>query len=648
VTPIALGGSLAVPSSDSSVVRFGTYELNLASGELRKGGILVKLQPQPFKVLALLVERPGQVVAREELRQKVWGDDTFVDFEQGLNYCIKQIRLALNDDADTPRYVETLPRRGYRFIAPVERLEPEGVAPSTAPPEDLVAKRAPPMPHPRPMGGTVAIAFLLVVALLVLIGWQRGWFGKPTPEQKLILIVLPFQSLSGNPEDEHLRLGLTEAMISELGRLKPDRLGVIARSTAMTFDRKGVSAEDVLRALPDVDYVLEGSVQHAGDRVVISASLIQAREQTVLWSEPFERPAADVIALQSDVARRVADGLALTLLPEEKTALARTKTVNPEAQDLYFRGRYYWRRRVPEALLKSIEFYERAIALDSTFALPYTGLADSYTILGSTPHDARPPREVMPKAKQAAQKAIALDDRLSEAHAALGLVLMEYDWDWAGADREFRRAIELAPSNSSARQWYAIYFWHVGRFDAAHEQLEQAQKLDPLSIPIRLTVGVHFYYLRQYDRAIAEVNRAVEMEPNYFANYFHLGLALLHSGRHAEALTALERSVKLSEGTPAPQAALGYAYAVTGKPQEARKILEDLKKLSRKRHVPAMYIAAIYTGLGEKQQALEWLERGYEERSQPFVHVHLEPSFDPLRAEPRFQELVRRIGLRPR
>jgi len=625
---------LNTPSPDAGHLRFGVFELDLKTGELRRAGVRVKLQPQPFKALALLASRAQEMVSREELYAHIWGD-TIVE-EQNLNFCIKQIRDALGDDADSPRYIETLPKRGYRFLVAVEGLPKPG---EPGP--------VPPAPDPRPRPWRAALLWIAVLAgagLVLFLVRDRlpFWPGRPHPSERMMLLVLPFDNMSGDASQEYFSDGLTEEMITQLGRLNPDRLGVLARNTAMTYKDTKKSVTEIGKEVK-VNYILEGSVRRAGNHVRISAQLIQVSDQNHLWAENYERGVEDVLAIQSEVARRIADSLAFELLPAGQAALERP-AVNPDAYDAYFRGRYQWNKRTPEALRRSIEFYQEAVAADPNYALAYAGLADSYMLLASIPYDELPPHDAMPKAKAAAVRALALDDSLGQAHAALAYAKLVYDRDWHAADREFRRAIELNPGYATAHQWYAIYFWVTGQPDRALEEIQTAQALDPYSLVISLTRGWHYYYQRQYDLAIDDLSDTVRMEPAFFAGHFHLGMAYLQAGKPAEAVAELEQAVTLSGGSPLCRASLAYAYAVTGKKAEARRILDELAQLSKRRYVPALYPAAIYAGLGETDRALDWLEKASEERSDHFIFIGLEPTFDSLRAQPRFQALLRRVG----
>jgi TolB-like protein/DNA-binding winged helix-turn-helix (wHTH) protein/Tfp pilus assembly protein PilF len=621
--------------SQSAHLRFGVFELDLKTGELRRAGVRIKLQPQPFKALALLASRPQEMVSREELYQHIWGD-TIVE-EQNLNFCIKQIRDALGDDADSPRFIETLPKRGYRFLVPVEGL-PKSV--EAAPPEPAPAHTGPRISRAAWLAGLVV---LLAAGLYVVRDRIPGWRGRPA-EGKVMLLVLPFDNLSGDPAQEYFSDGLTEEMITQLGRLNPDRLGVIARNTAMIYKGTKKSVAEIGRE-QEVEYILEGSVRRAGGRVRISAQLIEVRDQTHLWAENYDRAVEDVLAIQSDVARHIAGALTLELLPGGDSGLTRPAPLNPAAYDAYLRGRYQWNRRSPEGLQKSIEFYREAIAADPNYPLAYAGLADTFGLLGTMPYDALPPRDAIPKAEAAARQALALDDSLAEAHVALAHALLYYQWDWPAAEREFQRAFELNAGYATAHQWYSDYLLARGRPDEALAQIQQALKLDPYSLVVHLALGRYYYLQRDYDQAIARFQQSIQMDPDFFLGHFDLGVALVQAGRTDEAIAEFEQAVRLSGQSPVSLAGLGYAYARAGRAADARKALAQLEVLSRRRHVPPLYFAGIYAGLGENDPAFAWLDKAYEARSTYLIHIHLEPIFAPLHSDPRFAALLRRLNL---
>ena len=515
----------------SGVVRFGVFEVDVRAGELRKHGMKIKLQEKPFQILTLLLEHPGEVVTREQLRQKLWPADTFVDFDRSLNTGVRKLREALSDSAENPRFVETLPRRGYRFLAPIEGL---------------------------------------------------GRLSPPTG--KITLVVLPFENMSADPEQEYFSDGLTEEMITELARLYPQRLGVIARTSAMHYKGRDTTIDQVSREL-GVDYVLEGSVRRAGDRVRISAQLIQVGDQTHLWAESYERTLADVFAIQSEVAGRVAHSLEVELLPTQQGAPARAPTTIPAAHEAYLKGRYFWNKFVGEGFRKSCEYFEQAIEKDPDYGLAYAGLAEAHTTLGF--FSVLPPKEAFPRAKEAARKALEIDDTIVEAHGSLGISSLFFDWDWSASERHFKRAIELAADYGLARLRYGLLLMALERLEEALTQEKRALELDPLSLLTNWVVGWVFHCQRQYDQAAEQCCKTLELDPNFIMAHWQLGRTYLQETMYEEAIKEFQKAVALSGRNPAHIAALGHAYAVAGKKVEARKILEELKRQSKRRYVPS-------------------------------------------------------------
>jgi TolB-like protein/DNA-binding winged helix-turn-helix (wHTH) protein/Tfp pilus assembly protein PilF len=656
--------------SEAPQLRFGVFELDAKNGELRRAGLHVRLQPQPFKVLALLASRAGEVVTREEIQEKVWGNETFVDFEHGLNFCIKQIRATLGDNAEVPRFIETLPKRGYRFIAPVDpiaaaALRAEHVLAPAPAAQAVAATAAAPAAsaqRPRPvqkaiqpvrraLAARISAGAALLVALLALLvganvrGWRnslRNWLlGRPSP-QISSLAVLPLRNLSGDPEQKYFADGMTDTLIGELGKIR--RVRVPSFTSVKGYENTTKSLPQIAREL-GVDGIVEGSVQRWGDRVRVTVQLLDGRKDQHIWGDSYEGDLRDVLGLQHQVAREIASQIKVTLTPQETAHLTAPHLVNEEAVDAYMHGRFYWYKRTPEGFAKSVQYYERAIQLDPNYALAYAGLADSYVLLGSVPNDALRPREAMPRAKEAAKKALELDDTLAQAHATLAYVSTFYEWDWPAAEREFRRALELKPDYATARQWYAEYLAARGQMDEALTEVQRARDADPLELITHTAVAEVFYLSRQYDKVIEQCRKTLEFEPSFFLAHFHLGRAYLEKGMYKEAIAEFERAKTLSGDSAAMVMALGYAHARAGNVPEARRALVELQQLARSRYVPALYFAAVHTGLGDTAQALTWLNRAYQEHTDYLVYLKVEPMADPLRADPQFQRLLRRVGL---
>jgi len=580
-----------LPMSESSpaveTVTFGVFELDLRAGELRKRGMRVRLQEKPFQILAALLRRPGEVVTREELRHRLWPSDTFVEFDRSLNTGLSKLREALGDSAENPRFIETLPRRGYRFIAPVGQ-------PKTALQQDA----------------------------------------------RKMLAVLPFENLSGDSDQEYFADGLTEELISQLGQINPRRLGVIARTSASHLKGTKKSIKEIAGDL-NVGYVLEGSVRREGSRVRIAAQLITAQDQTHLWSSTYDRELGDILSVQQDVASRVGAALALELLPGHS---ARAVAADPAAHEAYLRGRFFWGQRREEALTKAISYFEQAVAIDPQCALAYSGLSDCYCLLCW--FGALAPGEAGPRAAAAAARALELENSRCEAHASLALVRFWYEWDWKGAEEEFLRAIELNPSYATAHQWYASFLNSMGRGEEAQAELSLARQSDPLSLIISMTAADPLYYGRQFDGAIEHLRAILDLEPRFSPAWFNLGRALTQHGKHHEAIAAFQKAVEYSgnrEGYPA----LAHAHARAGNTAEARIILNEMTKNTETRALAAPLIAQIYLGLGERDQAMEWLMRGVEERSFWITMLKVDPIYDDLRKDQRFRDLLKRIALEP-
>jgi TolB-like protein/DNA-binding winged helix-turn-helix (wHTH) protein/Tfp pilus assembly protein PilF len=631
-------------------LRFGVFLADLRAGELYKRGARLRLPGQPFQVLALLLERQGDVVTREELRQRLWPKDVFVDFDQSLNKAVNRIREALGDSADSPRFVETLPRRGYRFLAPVERVEPGSEpahpdAPAPLPDQEVVATTpAPPRVEAR-RARTAALALLAAAAALTGALYLAARAGRepvaPAPGGKLMLAVLPFDNLSGDPEHEYFADGMTEEMIAQLGRLRPERLGVIARTSAMQYKHTHKAVDQIARELA-VGYLVEGSVRRDAGRVRITVQLIQAADQTHLWADSYERDVADVLAIQTDVARRVASSLALELLPDRREALARLESQSSAAHDACLQGRYHWNKRTEAGLRKSLESFQQAIAIDPFYAPGYAGLADAYNVLADYALIA--PKEAGPRAQAAASKALALDPTLAEAHAALAYSRWNFEWDWTGAEREFQRALALDPGYAVAHQWYGTYLGQLGRFDEALDQMRLARQLDPVSRIIGTNLGALHYFARRYDEAIRICRQTLELDAEFPVALWLLGRAHEARGELPQALSAFERAIAASD-SPTYVAARARVLALSGDAAQARSLLETLHRLSERRYVSAFDLALVHGALGETQASLDWLERAYASRSNALADLKVDPRLDPLRSEPRFQALVRRVGI---
>ena len=630
-------------------VRFGIFEVDFAAGELRKHGIRIKLRgEQPFQVLSILLEHAGEVVTREELRGQLWAADTFVDFEHSLATAISKIRDALGDSADSPRYVETLPRRGYRFIADVAVVDQAaldtretvvGGVPGTKGHNraDLVREPAASKRWAWSLARTIS-GFAVALVLLILAA-QIFRLSSRRPANIRSLAVLPLESLSGDASQDYFADGMTDELITDLGQISV--LRVISRTSVMSYKRTRKPLPQIAREL-NVDAVVEGTVLRSGEQVRITAQLIQASADKHLWADSYEGDVRDTLALQKKVARDIAEQIRINLTSQEQAALTSVKVVNPEAYEDYLKGRYFWNKRTADGLKKAIDYFDQAIEKDPNYAQAYSGLADSYALLGDWQYGVLAPKEAFPRAKAAATKALELDNTLGEAHTSLAFSLDLFDWDWHSADREFRRAIELNPGYATAHHWYAWHLSEMGRNSDAIAEMRKAENLDPLSLIISADVAEILLVAHSYDEAIQQSRKTTDMDPNFAVAHYELGQAFVQKHMYNEAITELRKAIELSGGSTTCTSNLAYAYAVAGRRNEALKIMKDLTNRSNHVFSNAPEIALIYVGLDEKDQAMTWLEKAYAEHFNP--SVLLRPAFDPLRSDPRFQNLVRRIG----
>jgi serine/threonine protein kinase/tetratricopeptide (TPR) repeat protein len=482
---------------------------------------------------------------------------------------------------------------------------------------------------------TAALALLFTAAIAGII-----YFSRKKPRRISSVAVLPFVNVGGDPETEYLTDGITESLINSLSQLP--ELRVMSRSSAFRYKGMNVNPREVGREL-GVEAVLEGRISQRGDNLSISVELVDARDDTHLWGKQYNRRLSDILSLQDEMARDFSQSMRLRLSGEEERRLVKRYTDNVEAYQLYLKGRYYWNRRTPDGFKKGLELFQQAIDTDPDYALAYAGLADSYAMLGD--YSVLAPRDTFPRAEAAATTALRLDDNLAEGHTSLAFVKMAYQWDWAAADREFRRAIELNPNYATAHQWYASYLVMMGRFDESIREIKRAQELDPLSRIINANLGLHYYYARKFDESVEQLKKTISLEETFFVPHQYLGRTYIQKGMYREALAELERARQLSNNAPEVVASLGHAYAVAGRPADAQKALADLDEIAKERYVLPYFRAAVYTGLGDKDQAFAWLERAFEERHPGLVLVNIDPRFDTLRSDPRFVALLRRLGL---
>ena len=640
------------PLQPNSVVRFGTYEVSLQSGEVRKAGLRIRVQQQPMKLLEILLEHPGEVVTREELRSRVWPGESFGDFDQALNIAIGKLRSALGDSAESPRFIETLPKRGYRFIADVsvvdtdgrpKRQEPvAGDPPATDPGPKIqgIGLAVAPQRRLLPTRWIIAaLALVIIVSLAILSVWVFR-SRAPAPTGIRSIAVLPLENLSGDASQNYFADGMTDELITDLAQISA--LRVISRTSVMVYKGARKPLPQIAREL-NVDAVVEGTVLRSGDQVRITAQLIEASTDKHLWSQSYEGELRDTLALQNRVASAIADQIRINLTPQEQAALKNVKVVNPEAYESYLKGRYFWNKRTADGLKVALAYFKQAIEEDPKYAQAYSGLADTYALLGDWQYAVMTPKEAFPKAKAAAIKALELDSTLGEAHNSLAFVLDGFDWDFDSAGKEFQRAIELNPGYATAHHWYAWHLSLLGRYDEAIAEMRKAENLDPLSLIINADLAELLVLAHSDDESIRQSRKTIEMDPNFALAHNQLAQAYLQKQMYDEAVAELKTAVQLSGGSPAFIANLARAYVASGKRNEAVKLLGDLKKRSNPGYSNASEIAVIYVSLGDTDQAMNWLEKGYDERFNP--GVLLRPGFDPLRSDPRFQSLVHRIGL---
>jgi TolB-like protein/lipoprotein NlpI len=571
-------------------MRFDEFELNEQTFELRRNGAPVRIQQQPARVLAFLLQHRGTLVTREQIRLAIWGEDTFVDFEQGLNFSVRQIRLALNDQAEKPSYVETLPRLGYRFVGKMD-------------------------------------------------GGRAG--EEARDEKRLRIAVVPVEELSGK-EGDYFAAGLTEDMISALSRIDPARLRVTAVPKVDRGDGMADHLDRLQREL-NLDYLLGGSVRRSGDTLRISAKLHDLRDRSVLWSETYDRKAYDLLAVQEEVTQRVSESLALELFPSA-TVGTRRYSKSSAAYDAYLKGRFFWHKMTADAIRRSMGYFNEALAMDAGFAPAHAGLADCYAQMGSIRVGQMKPLEALAQAHSHLQRALDLDETLAEAHCTLGLIKSWYDWDWDGAGQEFQAALALDPSQITALIWQSLYFSAVGKHLDAISSMQRAREIEPLSVNVNLYLGVAQTHAGQQDLAMRQLQQCLELEPGYYRSYFFLGRNLAWLGRYDEAIEAFEKALSLTPDNIEALAFMGAALAGKGERQHALNIVKKVRVAGEKTE-PAVLIAAIYAKLGLAAEMYEWLERAVAVKSTPIYITVISNEFDPYRADARFHRFLASIGL---
>jgi TolB-like protein/DNA-binding winged helix-turn-helix (wHTH) protein/Tfp pilus assembly protein PilF len=601
-----------------------------------------------MELLLLLVERRGDLVTREEIAERLWGKDVFVDADHGINVAVRKIRVVLRDDPEKPRFVETIVGKGYRFAAPVI-LENADRSPQAATmvraSTELPRSDASATPVKTRIGFRGLTVLLGAVATLALIAvaWSLRRANSATANQPPIrsIAVLPLKNLSEDPTQEYLADGLTEDLIGRLAVVPG--LRVISRTSSMHFKDTQFSLPEIAKAL-QVDAIVEGSVIREGNRIRVHAQLIRASNDQHIWAGEYEREYRSLLALQEEVAGNIAGRILAGLAPPQRTGLAQARTVDPEAYEDYLKGRYYFNQRTVNALNRSIEYFQQAIGKDPSYALAYSGLADTYALLGF--RGRLPSKDVLARAKTDALKAIELDNSLADPHVSLAFLAETHEWDWAGAEREYKRALELNPDDARAHHWYAGYLTYVGRIDDGIVEEMRARELDPLSLPINNALSGRFLAAGRYDEALQQIQKTLELDSHFPQAHQTLGWLYLNSGQGDSAIREFRDALQLSgTGDSDLMLDVGFACAVKGERDDARKILAELKALHQKGQAASGSIGILYGALGDSDEAFAWLQKAYAERDPELTYIKVGRRFEPLRRDPRYQELVRRVGL---
>jgi len=621
-----------------STYKFGQFELDLQSYELKRDGEPLRLEKIPMELLIFLVEHHGQLVTREQIIERLWGKHIFLDTEQGVNTAIRKIRQVLLDEPEKPQFLQTVVGKGYRFVSNVTAKG------NQSPPsrEDLPPPHGPQMTRNRTRDlwliGPVSVLLLLGVVL-----WAVWYRIAPATKPRITtsfhsIAVLPLENLSGDPSQEYFADGITDALINQLAKLHG--LRVISRTSIMQYKSLRKPLPDIARDL-SVDAVVEGSVSRSGNRVRVTAQLVDAHADRHLWAEEYDRDLREILSLQSELARDIAEKVRANISSEEQLFMARAGTVEPAAYESYLRGRSFWNQRTPAGLKQSIIHFQHAIELDPRYAEAYSGLADAYTALGYTSYWA--PKDSFPKAREFANKALQIDPSLAEARASLAYVKLYYDWDWRGAEEEFKRAIAVNPNYATAHHWYSVLLTARGRHDEALSEIGRAHELDPLSVPINSDIGFELYYARRYEEAISHLRSVLQTSPKFPLAHLWLGRAYEQKGMYPEAITEFEQAGTALKDWPVIIAAAGHAYGRWGHKSDATAALRQMNELTREEYVTPYGIALIFAGMNDKEHAIQWLQNAYEDRSHWLVWLNLDPRFDNVRTDPRFQELLQRM-----
>lgn len=636
--------------------RFGVFQLDTLSGELYKHGMRIKLQDQPCQVLTVLLERVGEVVTREELRQRLWDHDTYVDFDHSLNISINKLRDALGDSAANPRFIETLPRKGYRFLATVsvEEVSDNRTAAAaalvSAPPTadfavpsstgDAIEQISPPKRLNLWLG--IAALVLAAVAIGSWFWWKQETANKGPKNSRVMLAVLPFEALTGDKGNDFFVAGLHDELIAQLGRLQPSRLGVIARTSSVQYAGAHKAIDQIGREL-HVDYVLDGTIRSANGKFRVTAELIQVSDQTHLWAETYEPGMGDILMMQEDVARRVSQVLSMEFLPDTIQKMEQNTTENAEAHEAYLRGRFLWSQETHQSLNEAVTEFQKAVRLDPKYALAYVGLADTYNVLGG--YGFIPPEQAWPKGKAAAAKALDLAPNSSDAYGTMAFAAFYYDWNWRETEELFRKALSINPNNQVAHEFYASYLHAMGRLDEADKQIRIAQDLDPLSGWVRDDKGWILLSRHRPEEAAAEFQKAIELNPRFPAAHLSLAVAYLRLKHYDKALQEVAEAERLGGSPTRVLEVRGSIQAISGDTAGAEATAETLKSGKISGRMSPYSVALIYTALGRKSEALDWLDKAFQEKDTWTVWTKVLVEWDSLRDEPRFKELQRKLNL---
>jgi TolB-like protein/DNA-binding winged helix-turn-helix (wHTH) protein/Flp pilus assembly protein TadD len=619
-------------------LRFGIFEADLGARELTKLGKLLPLQEQPFQLLAMLLEKPGVLVTREELRLRLW-PQTVVDFDHGLNKAINKIRDALGDSAENPRFIQTVSRRGYRFLADVTDVNagqesPTGIVESgySEARDDL----RPAVHHsPRIIAAALAGAALLLILAAAI--WIRSISTTRVPAIRS-LAVLPLENLSGDAAQDYFADGMTDELITHLAQIRD--LRVISRTSVMTYKQVRKPLAEIAREL-DVQAVVEGGILRSGDKVRITAQLIRVPDDNHIWADSYEGDLRDTLVLQDHVAQAIADQIRVSVNKERQGQAPRA--VDAQAYDNYLKGRYYWNQRTDAGLREAIDYFKRSISLDASNPEAYSGLADAYALAGDWEYGIMPPAEAFPLAKAAANEALALNDRLGEAHTSLAFVLDLYFWDWNAAEQQYKLAINLNPGYAVAHHWYAWHLLVLGKNSEGMFEMRQAERLDPLSLIIRSDVADALSSLHLFEESVQQSRKTLALDPNFAIGHFQLAEALVQQRHFDAAIGEFQRAIAISGHLAAFDANLAYAFALSGRKAEALNIALDMETRANLNPSADANIALIYVGLGNLDQAMAWLNKAYDARFNPSILIR--PGFDALRADARFRDLRHRVGL---